>query len=273
MNIFIVMAVAAFGLCLLWIVQSIALVLAGEPLAWPLRFETRKPAVKWTSRVMIHTTWLIILFGTPFALGNSPLLWLHQEFPTPVPWRDIAVAFSLMLFPIWAMYALWIAAGWVRIQPPHDWATRRGKLLRRAWGSWPVAILEESVFRGVLLEQLLRSLPPSTGYSALAIVVVALVFSSIHFIKRPQAGRRIWQPAYGLFIVSCLFGMAYIVGGRTLWLPIVMHGAAVFAIEVMRLYLVFQGPPRLIGYAEFPQSGLLGSLLLLGVGIALVLLI
>ena len=99
------------------------------------------------------------------------------------------------------------------------------------------------------------------------------MFASIHFVKRPDSGRRIWQPAYGLFIISCLFGLAYVVGGRSLWLPIAMHGAAVFAIEVMRLYVVYQGPPWLLGFSEFPQSGLLGSLLVLGVAIALVLLI
>lgn len=273
MSILIVIAIGAFGLSLLWAVQSIALTLAGEPLAWPLRFETRKPAVKWASRVMIHTTWLIILIGTPLAHGISPLEWLRQEFPTPVPWRDIAVAFSIMYFPIYVMYAIQIAAGWVRIEPPHDKATRRRKLIRRFIGPWPLATLEEAVFRGVILEQLLQSLPELNYYTALAIVVSSAVFSSLHFVKRPHSGRRIWQPAYGLFIVSCLFGLAYVVGGRTLWLPIAMHGAAVFAIEVMRLYVVYQGPPWLLGYAEFPQSGLLGSALVLGVAIALLLLI
>jgi hypothetical protein len=89
----------------------------------------------------------------------------------------------------------------------------------------------------------------------------------------PHAGRRIWQPAYGLFIIGCLLGLAYIVGGRSLWLPIAVHGAAIFGIEVMRLYLVFRGPQWLLGYAEFPQSGLLGGLLVLGTAIGLVLLI
>ena len=273
MNILIMLGVAASGLCLLWMVQSIALVLAGEPLAWPLRFETRKPLVKWTSRVMIHTTWIIILVGTPLALGISPVEWLYQEFPTPVPLRNIAIAFSIMLFPIWIMYALWIAVGWVRIELRHDKATRRAKLLRRFIGPWPLATLEEAVFRGVLLEQLLRSFPQSEAYTALAIVVSSAVFSSMHFIKRTHPDRRVWQQAYGLFIVSCLFGLAYVVGGRSLWLPIAVHGAAVFAIEVMRVYVVFQGPPWLLGYAEFPQSGFFGSIFVLGAAIALVLLI
>ncbi|WP_291573026.1 JDVT-CTERM system glutamic-type intramembrane protease, partial [Bradyrhizobium sp.] len=259
MNFLIVLGVAAFGLGLLWAAQSIALWQIGEPLAWPLRFETSDPRVKVTSRVMIHIGWFIIIFGTPLALGISPREWFHQEFPTPVPWRDIIVAFWIMLLPIWLMYALCITVGWVRIQPKHDAATRRIKLLRRFIGPLPLATLEEAVFRGVLLEKLLRSFPEGRGYAALAIMVTSAIFASMHFIKTPAPDRSIWQPAWGLFIVSCLFGLAYLVGGRSLWLPIAMHSAAIFGIEPVKLYVAYQGPPWIIGYSEFPNCGLLGS--------------
>jgi hypothetical protein len=42
---------------------------------------------------------------------------------------------------------------------------------------------------------------------------------------------------------------------------------------VARLYVVFQAPRWLVGYTESPQSGLIGSMLVLGMGIALVVLI
>jgi membrane protease YdiL (CAAX protease family) len=134
---------------------------------------------------MIQTTWNVILVGTPFVFGSSPLEWVHQEFPTPVPWRDIAVAIVIMLLPIWIMYGIWITAGWVRIEPPHDKATRRRKLIRFI-GPWPLATLEEAVFRGVLLEQVLRTFPDSWEYTALSIVGTSMVFSSIHFISGPM---------------------------------------------------------------------------------------
>jgi len=273
MNILITLAVAAFALFVLWAVQSITLKLVGEPLAWPLRFSTRKPLVRWTGRVMIHVSWLIILVGTPLALGIHPLDALRRAFPAPVPWRDIAVAFSIMFFPTWILYALYLKAGWARIEPQFDQATRRGKLFRRFLGPLPLAILEEAVFRGVALEQLLQSLPRSVAYTALAIVLSSAAFSSVHFIKKPFPGKPVWQPAYGLFIVGCLFGLAYVVGGRSLWLPVAMHAAAIFVVEVMRLYVVHQGPPWLAGRSEWPQSGLVGSLFVLGMGIALVMLI
>jgi hypothetical protein len=106
----------------------------------------------------------------------------------------------------------------------------------------------------------------------LAIVLSAAAFSAVHFVK-PFQGKPVWQPAYGLFIVGCLFGLAYVIGGRSLWLPIAMHAAAIFFTEVMRLYFVYQAPPWLVGYTEWPQSGLVGSILVLCIGIALVLLI
>jgi hypothetical protein len=267
MNILVTLAVGLFALCLLWAVQSVVLVAVGEPLAPPLRFTTRKPVVKYASRAMIHTSWLIIMVGTQIALGIPLLDALHQAFPTPVPLRDMAIAFSIMFFPASLMYAMYIALGWARIEPQHDPATRRAKLLRRFWGPWPLATFEEGVFRGLLLEQLIRSLPDSRGYTALAVVVSSAVFASIHFIK-PRTGKPVWQPAWGYFIVGCLFGLGYVVGGRSLWVPIMLHGTAVFVIEVMRLYVVFRAPPWLVGYGESPQSGLIGTLLILGMGIA-----
>jgi Type II CAAX prenyl endopeptidase Rce1-like len=269
MNILITFGVAAGALCLLWAVQSVALRIAGEPLAWPLRFPTRKPLVRWTSRVMIHTSWLIILVGTPLALGIRPLDALHQAFPLPVPWDDIAIAFSVVFFPGVITYALLLKVGWVRVEPQHDQATRRAKLFRRFLGPLPLAILEEGVFRGVLLEQLLRSFPQSHTYTVLAITLSSAMFASVHFIKLPYPGKPIWQPAYGLFIVGCLFGFVYVLGGRSLWLPIVVHAMAVFLIEVMKIYVVHQAPPWLMGYSEYPQCGLVGSIYVLGVGIAL----
>jgi len=273
MNILVALAVAAAGLCLLWAVQSIALKLVGEPLAWPLRFTTRNPLVRWTSRVMIHLEWFIIIVGTWFAIGVEPLTALHQAFPLPIPWRQIVIAFSIMFFPSCIIYGLYVKAGWVRFEPQHDTAVRRGKLFRRFLGPIPLAALEEAVFRGTLLEQLLSSFPQSYIYTVLAIVLSAAAFSAVHFVKRSYPGKPVWQPAYGLFIIGCLLGLAYVVSGRSLWLPIVLHATAVFVIEVVRLYFTYQASPWLIGYAEFPQSGLVGSIFTLGVGIALVTLI
>jgi len=273
MNIVIGLAVAAAGVCVMWAIQSVVLALAGEPLALPWRFQTKRPLLRWTSRITVHAEWLIILIGTPLALGTRPLDALHQAFPTPLPWRDIGIGFAIMFFPPCLAYFGYLMAGWVRFEPQHDQAVRRGKLFRRFFpGPLPLATFEEGVFRGLLLELLLQSLPSSSVFTALAIALSAAVFASVHFVK-PVKGRPIWQATYGYFIVGCLFGLAYIVGGRSLWLPIVVHATAVFVIEVARLYLVFKAPRWLIGFPESPQSGLVGTIFVLVAAIALVALI
>jgi hypothetical protein len=273
MNILVALAVAVSGLFALWLVQSIALTLVGEPLAMPLRFSTRTPVMKWTGRAIVHTEWLIILIGTPLALGIRPLDALSEAFPTPVPWRDIGVASSLMFCATWLTYAFYLMAGWIRFHPQGDQSTRRAKLFRRFFpGPLPLATFEEGVFRGILLEQLLRSLPSSQVFTALAIVMSAAAFAAIHFVK-PAKGKPVRQAAYGYFLVGCLFGLAYVVGGRSLWLPIGVHASAVFGIEVARLYLVFEAPRWLVGFSESPQSGLIGSIVVVLIGIGLMVLI
>jgi hypothetical protein len=272
MNILVALAVVAGGALMLWAVQSVVLVAVGEPLALPLRFATRRPVLKWTGRALVHTEWLIILIGTPLALGMTPLEALHEAFPTPIPGPSIAVAFSLMLFATYATYAFYWMMGWIRFEPQHDQATRQAKLFRRFFpGPLPLVIFEEGVFRGILLEQLLRSFPASDAYTALAIALSSAAFASVHFVK-PAKGKPVFQAAYGYFLVGCLFGVAYVVGGRNLWLPIAVHTAAVFGIEVLRLYVKFEAPRWLIGFPESPQSGLLGSAVVVGVGIALLML-
>jgi len=100
----------------------------------------------------------------------------------------------------------------------------------------------------------------------------SFVFSLVHFIKPPRV-IPVGQGIYGFFAAGCLFGLAYVVGGRSLWLPIAMHAMAIFCVQVMRLYSVYQGRRYLVGFSEAPQSGLVGSLAMLGMAIALITLI
>jgi hypothetical protein len=272
MNVFVLFGVAAFGMGMLWLAQSVALVYVGEPLAWPLQYTTRLPVVRMTSQVMIQVVWIVIVVGTPVALGIGPLDALGRAFPLPVPWRQMAIAFLITFIPLCVIYAVYIKAGWLRVWPKYDQASRRRKMFWRFIAPLPLATFEEAAFRGTLLGQLLEALPPTPIFSALAVILSSAIFAVAHFIK-PARGKPVMQGLYGYFTAGCLFGIAYIVGGRSLWLPIVMHAAAVLVIEVMRLYTVHQAPHWLAGFAEGPHSGVMGSVLVLGVAIALLVLI
>ena len=131
MNVVVLVGVAAVGICALWVAQTVALIYVGERLALPLQYTTRSPVVRMTSQVMIQAVWIIIVVGTPIALGINPLDALQRAFPLPVPWRRIATAFLIMSIPLCLGYALYIKAQWLRFEPRHDAATRRRKLFSR----------------------------------------------------------------------------------------------------------------------------------------------
>jgi membrane protease YdiL (CAAX protease family) len=183
MNVVVLIGVAAAGICALWVAQSVALIYVGERLALPLQYTTRAPVVRMTSQVMIQAVWIIILVGTPIALGINPFDALQRAFPLPVPWRRITTAFLITFIPFSIGYALYIKGQWLRFEPKHDRATRRRKLFSRFLTPIPLAVLEEAVFRGTLLEQLLRSLPATLFGSALAVILSSATFAAAHFIK------------------------------------------------------------------------------------------
>lgn len=268
MNILIIFIIALTCLFYIWITQSIVLKFLGEPLAWPLRFSRENPILKYMSRIMIQSSWFIIIFGSCFALGVDPVDGMQKEFPAPIPWREITIAFSIIFFPACFGYAFMVKCGWMQIQPGHSKSVLRMKLFRRFLSPIPLAIIEETVFRGILLEQLLQFFPSSQEYTILAVVISSALFSLVHFIKPFPAGA-FWQPAFGLFITGNLLGLAYIIGGNNLWLPVTIHATMILVLEVMRLYAVLKGPSWIVGSREFPQSGLIGCMFMLFAAIAL----
>src|SRR5581483_1649139 len=94
----------------------------------PLHYTTREPLVRWTGRVMIQISWLVILLGVPLSLGISPVEALRRALPLPVPWRNIAIASLVMALPFLVMLTIDKLAGWLHFEPKFDAPTRHGKL-------------------------------------------------------------------------------------------------------------------------------------------------
>ncbi|MGJ8726438.1 MAG: CPBP family intramembrane glutamic endopeptidase [Roseibacillus sp.] len=114
-----------------------------------------------------------------------------------------------------------------------------------------VAILEEFIFRGIILGIFLRSFRPS-----IAIVLVAFLFGALHFIRPPEGaivanpegalagfafleltasrlldGHLILQQFAPLFLVGVLLGVTRYLTS-SLWLPIGLHTGWVFAFTL-----------------------------------------
>jgi membrane protease YdiL (CAAX protease family) len=95
------------------------------------------------------------------------------------------------------------------------------------------AIPEEILYRGFLIERLTRLLGSSSTAPIFAVLIQALIFGSVHF-----------QWGVGGIVVTAImgaiWGAAYLLCGRNLWIVIIAHSMAHIAM-VTQLY--FLPPP------------------------------
>jgi hypothetical protein len=251
----------------LWLFQGVMLHLNGERfLAGYLRFPRDKPALRWTGRVVQQASLIVLIVAAPLAARLDPVVTFERAYPLPVPWRDIGITAAVIIgIGIAGCFiALW--TGLIRYQPHYDRRTRWRKIMRRCLYPVPLAMVEEAVFRSFVLGGLLAAVPETALWQTGAVTISAAVFSAAHFV-RPK--KPFLQPAFGLFVVGCVFGLAYILGRRTLWLAVTAHACAIFVNEQARLQVVYQGPTWMIGPAEFGYSGLFGAPFVVAMGVVL----
>ncbi len=265
MNLLLLIGFAASSIAVLWITQTFLLLMLGEPLVGPLRLRKTRPAVRWPMKLVLQGVLMGMLFGYPMALGENPLRYHEARLLPARPERLLElllVMSSVFLFGIVGE----VAAGWVRVKRRHGpWKTLR-KVGQSFLTPLPLAFVEEAIFRGLVLDQMLRALPAARAGAALAIAVSAAVFSGAHFIRRA----RTYWPALGLFVFGCLAGAAYLAGGRTYWLPVGLHSGGILATQLHRPFVEYHGPMWIIGTREYPISGVIGiaAMLLLGAYVA-----
>lgn len=248
------------GFALFWGVQSLLLVSNGEKLALPLRYRTDNPAVTFPMKVMVQLGWLIIIVGYPILIGSNPIVFYGEAFPTPAPKDTILILSAACIVGFALIYTLYFVTGAMEVTLLFS----KRKTCRRVIGCVltpvPLALMEEAVFRGVLLHALLDWLS-GAWMPVLAVVLSSAVFSSVHFIRPRDSKRKpALQPAIGLFFVGMVLGTAYVADNQSLWLPVSLHAAGILAVELPRSFVIYKANPKWIGYRSFPHSGPLGIL-------------
>lgn len=255
-----VLLLVAGGFALIWCVQSILLIAQGEKVAAPLRYRTENPAVVYPMKAMVQLGWLVIIIGYPLLIGTNPVEFYGAAFRSPAPVNSMLILAAVCIAGFALIYLFYLGIGAVEV----TFLYSKRKTIRRVIGCFltpvPLALLEEAVFRGVLLHALLSWLGGGGG-TVLAIVISSAVFSSVHFIRRRDSERKpAMQPAIGLFFVGVVLGVAYVADGRSLWLPVALHAAGILAVELPRSFIIYRGDPKWIGYRSYPHSGPLGIL-------------
>lgn len=117
-------------------------------------------------------------------------------------------AISLVFLTEWALGAITVTDG------ADDWSTAGGLLATMVF----VVIIEELVFRVLLLTGLVIMLRNVTGGRWIAVAVVSLFFGAVH-LTNPNATL---IGAFGTALGGVIYAVAFL-GTRAIWLPIFLH--------------------------------------------------
>src|SRR5262249_8474719 len=141
------------------------------------------------------------------------------------------------------------AVGWIQLEKRHGSAKLALKVVKGLWAPLPLTLMEEPLFRGLVLEQLQAEF--ATWF---ALLLSAALFAAVHFL-RPQ--KRPLLAAVALFYVGVALGAAYLLAGHHYLLPVAVHAGGVLFIQVTRPVSRYVGPTWLIGRSSYPIAGLL----------------
>jgi membrane protease YdiL (CAAX protease family) len=250
MNLLILAALALGLLGALWLAQLAAVRWAGDGRVWalPLRHGSDSPKVRGVMKAALAVGVAVLLVGYPLLIGEDPLRY-HLDKLTP-PRFGMALRTLLAVFSaLAALFGVSLALGWIHFEKRHKTTTLVLKIVKGLWAPLPLTLMEEPLFRGLVLEQLHVELA-----AWLALPISAALFAAVHFL-RPQ--KRPLLAAAGLFYVGLVLGAAYLLAGHNYLLPVAVHAGGVLFIQVTRPVCRYVGPAWLIGRSSYPIAGLL----------------
>jgi membrane protease YdiL (CAAX protease family) len=245
----------ALGLLLLtpvvmWLGQSVALRAAGLPMRLWLGTADLPASVRRANRTITKIVFAGVLVLYPLLRGENPLAYYLRFFPLgrrPLEMLHGAAAAILYLA---LLYLAWMITDNVRFGVRHDWRRLAVRLAGVPFTALLIALVEELLFRGVLLADLLRTYSP---YLAIPVGVVG--FAAAHYVRRVK---RYWTFP-GHLALGTLLCLAFY-WTHALWLPIGLHAGGVLVLMAVRPLIRYTGPAWLVGASIFPYAG--------GVGIA-----
>jgi hypothetical protein len=265
MNLIVLGGFALGCLGLLWIVQALALTVWGEGTiwVWPYHHTTKSPQVRWALKFALHTALLSTLVLYPCAIGQNPWHY-HRDRLTLGEWRLIPLGIGVPITLLTAVFLINLALGWIHFSAKYRASKLALKIAKSFLIPLPLTLVEEPLFRGIVVEQFWNAQYSRAAGPFLAIVLASLLFAAAHFI-RPQ--KRTVLPALGLFMLGILLSLAYLRTGHHYLLPMAIHAGGVWFIQATRPLAEYRGPSWLIGYSSYPICGGMGLAVLALVGI------
>ncbi len=240
----------------MWGVQTLQLRAHGLPVRWRIDAGDAPRSVRSLGRLVTQVSLLAVIVSFPLLKGRSPLEYYAALFPpTGSALQAVQGAAVTTLF-LCILYMVWIATDCLRVsvhQSRQRWMRRLILLLPTACFG---AMVEEMLFRGVVMADLMES-AWLARYTAVGFAV--LVFAAAHYVR---GAKRRWT-FFGHLVLGLLLCVAFLRTG-TLWLAVGLHAGGILMIMGTRPFVRYRGPSWLTGASVYPYAGVVG---MLGLGI------
>jgi membrane protease YdiL (CAAX protease family) len=238
---------------ILWAGQSALLRYAGLPLRWQLSARDLPRELKRINRGITYAAFGVALAAYPLLRGQSPVRYYGEFLPWDSRVAVAAVGAAGAVLYLALLYFAWLITGNVRFEIRH----RTGRLVRRLLTAPLIAVcialLEELLFRALLLADLQRTWP-----AVIALPVGVVVFAGAHYVR---GVKRYWTFP-GHLALGLLFCVAFFATG-TIWLSAGLHAGGVWVLMAVRPFIRYTGPAWLVGASIFPYAGVVGVAALL----------
>jgi len=232
---------------IMWGGQSILLLAAGMPIRARIRSAAVPPRLQSVNRAITHIAFAAVLVAYPALRGESGVRYYLGFFPL-AGLHEFLHGLLVSILYLAALYLGWVVTDNVRFEIRHRTARIIRRLLIAPVSAVFGALVEELLFRALLLAGLLESFS-----TPVAVVIGVIVFAVAHYVRRVK---RYWTFAghVGLGLLLCIA----FVCTRSLWLPMGLHAGGILLIMSFRPFLRYTGPRWLVGVSIFPYAGVAG---------------
>ena len=234
----------------MWLGQTAMRYRHGLPIRWRLDARNAPRNVRTAGRVITQATLLAVLLVYPLVRGRSPADYYGSLLPSSRSALQLVHGAAASILFLSVLFLVWLITERLTVEIHQS----RKRLARRMLLLIPTAILgatiEELLFRGVVMADLLRSLP---DLPSIAVALSVLVFAGAHYVRTVK--RRWTFP--GHLMLGLLLCLAFLRTG-SLWLPIGLHAGGILMIMGTRPFFEYRGPAWLTGASIFPFAGVVG---------------
>ncbi len=233
----------------LWSVQSVCLAAARQPLRWRIDSRGGTKHLRLAARMTTQVGLLAVIVLYPVVRGEAIIAYYGRLLPPAPAAEHFGIGVALAALFLSVLLVIWLASQRLVVEVHHA----RKKWIRRLVLLVPTALfgafVEEMIFRGVLMADLLQS-----NWSPVAAVAAsALVFAIAHYVR---AVKRRWTFP-GHIALGLLLGVAFLDTG-SLWLAAGLHAGGILVIMGVRPFVRYAGPAWLTGASIFPFAGAVG---------------